>query len=64
MADQERARPPARDRKNSEETVDEAPADEIVAGGEDIDALLDEIDAVLEENAEEFVRNYVQKGGE
>jgi ubiquitin-like protein Pup len=25
---------------------------------------LDEIDEVLEENAEEFVRNYVQKGGE
>ena len=26
--------------------------------------LLDEIDEVLEENAEEFVRSYVQKGGE
>jgi ubiquitin-like protein Pup len=25
---------------------------------------LDEIDEVLEENAEEFVRSYVQKGGE
>ena len=25
---------------------------------------LDEIDSVLEENAEEFVKNYVQKGGE
>jgi ubiquitin-like protein Pup len=31
---------------------------------ENIDKLLDEIDAVLEENAEEFVKNYVQKGGE
>jgi prokaryotic ubiquitin-like protein Pup len=30
----------------------------------DIDDLLDEIDEVLEENAEEFVKNYVQKGGE
>lgn len=30
----------------------------------DVDDLLDEIDSVLEENAEEFVRNYVQKGGE
>ena len=30
----------------------------------DLDDLLDEIDDVLEENAEEFVRNYVQKGGE
>ena len=30
----------------------------------ELDDLLDEIDSVLEENAEEFVRNYVQKGGE
>ena len=29
-----------------------------------IDDLLEEIDSVLEENAEEFVKNYVQKGGE
>jgi len=28
------------------------------------DDLLDEIDEVLENNAEDFVRNYVQKGGE
>ena len=31
---------------------------------DDVDALLDEIDDVLEENAEDFVRSYVQKGGE
>lgn len=31
---------------------------------EDVDAILDEIDEVLEENAEEFVRGYVQKGGQ
>jgi prokaryotic ubiquitin-like protein Pup len=29
-----------------------------------VDGLLDEIDAVLEDNAEEFVRGYVQKGGQ
>jgi ubiquitin-like protein Pup len=29
-----------------------------------VDDLLDEIDDVLEENAEEFVKNYVQKGGQ
>lgn len=28
------------------------------------DDLLDEIDGLLESNAEEFVRSYVQKGGE
>jgi ubiquitin-like protein Pup len=36
--------------------------------GEDIkqaiDELLDEIDGVLEDNAEEFVAGYVQRGGE
>ena len=30
----------------------------------ELDDLLDEVDAVLEENAEEFVKNYVQKGGQ
>jgi ubiquitin-like protein Pup len=31
---------------------------------EDVDRLIDEIDAVLEENAAEFVKGYVQRGGE
>jgi ubiquitin-like protein Pup len=31
---------------------------------DDVDSLLDEIDGVLEENAEEFVKSYVQKGGQ
>jgi len=31
---------------------------------DDVDAILDEIDDVLEENAEEFVRGFVQKGGQ
>ena len=31
---------------------------------DDVDALLDEIDDVLEEDAEAFVRSYVQKGGQ
>ena len=30
----------------------------------DLDDILDEIDLVLEENAEEFVKSYRQKGGE
>lgn len=30
----------------------------------DVDSLLDEIDQVLESNAEEFVRSFVQKGGQ
>ena len=55
-----------------DEEIDEAPGPEAnpeVAERhekitEDVDDLLDEIDSVLEENAEEFVRGYVQKGGE
>jgi ubiquitin-like protein Pup len=31
---------------------------------EDVDKLLDEIDDILEENAEEFVKSYVQRGGQ
>ncbi len=31
---------------------------------DDVDDMLDEIDEVLEENSEEFVRAFVQKGGQ
>lgn len=31
---------------------------------DDVDGILDDIDDVLESNAEEFVRGFVQKGGE
>ncbi len=41
---------------------------EVIAKGkatvEEIDNIMDDIDDVLEENAQEFVKNYVQKGGE
>ena len=47
-------------------------SEEVVASGRerredlsaDVDSILDEIDAVLEENAEEFVKSFVQKGGQ
>ncbi len=52
--------------ERTDEVVEEVPAasatgDKLKA---ELDDLLDEIDEVLEDNAEEFVRNYVQKGGE
>ena len=31
---------------------------------DELEHILDEIDEVLEENAEEFVKSYVQKGGQ
>jgi ubiquitin-like protein Pup len=52
--------------ERTEEAVEEAPAS--TARGEklkaELDDLLDEIDEVLETNAEEFVKSYVQKGGQ
>lgn len=41
--------------------ADSAAAQEATSG---VDDLLDEIDGVLESNAEEFVRGFVQKGGQ
>ncbi len=31
---------------------------------DDLDKLVDDIDAVLEENVEEFIANFIQRGGE
>jgi ubiquitin-like protein Pup len=52
--------------KADEDVVEEVPtkseSGEKIKG--ELDDLLDEIDEVLESNAEDFVRSYVQKGGE
>jgi len=65
MPERERKQKPAP--KEREEAVDAEVAASSERGEklkEDIDDLLDEIDSVLEDNAEEFVRSYVQKGGQ
>ena len=64
MPERERKQKPAP--KEREEVVEEVPATNERGEKlkEDIDDLLDEIDSVLEDNAEEFVRSYVQKGGQ
>ncbi|MFM8776784.1 MAG: ubiquitin-like protein Pup [Actinomycetota bacterium] len=54
---------------NSERVKDEAQVEtKVEPKGEkliaELDDLLDEIDEVLESNAEDFVKSYVQKGGE
>jgi len=64
MAEQQRKQRTAPTR--TEEVVEEAPAttergDKLKA---ELDDLLDEIDEVLETNAEDFVKSYIQKGGE
>ena len=65
MPERERKKKPAP--KEREEVVEEDVAATSERGEklkEGIDDLLDEIDSVLEDNAEEFVRSYVQKGGQ
>jgi ubiquitin-like protein Pup len=64
MAEREQVRKSAPARQ--EETVEDAPAtsetgEKIKA---ELDDLLDEIDEVLETNAEDFVKSYIQKGGQ
>ncbi len=50
----------------AEDVAIDAPAvsDHKAAIDADVDAILDEIDTVLEENSEEFVKSFVQKGGQ
>ena len=52
----------------SEEAVETAPETDVAerkeALDDDVDAILDEIDEVLESNAEDFVKSFIQKGGE
>lgn len=53
----------SRPKQDADATTTETGGAEHVDTSE-VDELLDEIDGVLEENAEEFVKNYVQKGGQ
>jgi len=58
---------PQREREDSVEETTEASTDVAERHEkltEDVDAILDEIDDVLESNAEDFVRAFVQKGGQ
>jgi prokaryotic ubiquitin-like protein Pup len=52
----------------SEEATEVAPESDVAerkeALDDDVDAILDEIDDVLETNAEDFVKSFIQKGGE
>lgn len=68
MAGQEQIQP-----QRGRRDPDEAPAPDPLAPqvgarkaelDADIDSVLDEIDGVLESNAEEFVAGFVQKGGQ
>lgn len=62
MSDQEQTRAPQPAKDETVQQPTPAKTDSELADG--LDDLLDEIDEVLETNAEEFVKSYVQKGGE
>jgi len=67
MAGQEQHQSQARDTEIDEdvpETPPAAPEAQATTATQGVDDLLDEIDGVLESNAEEFVRAFVQKGGQ
>lgn len=64
MAERTQKQKPAPSRQDEvvEETPAAAPQGEKLKA--ELDDLLDEIDEVLETNAEDFVKSYVQKGGQ
>lgn len=64
MAGQEHQRSRGRDDDPEVAPVPTAPQKQAQAKDDEVDALLDEIDDVLETNAEEFVKGFVQKGGQ
>ncbi|HEX2902919.1 MAG TPA: ubiquitin-like protein Pup [Jatrophihabitans sp.] len=58
---------PAKQRDEADEVTDETSTDVAERHGkltDDVDAILDDIDEVLETNPEDFVRSFVQKGGQ
>ena len=68
MAEREQKKRSAPARRAEEvQEVEDAPSPGSEQGEKikaELDELLDEIDGVLEEQAEDFVRSYVQKGGQ
>ncbi|HET8959979.1 ubiquitin-like protein Pup [Nocardioides sp.] len=63
---QERKQP--RKSSETEDATEVAPESDVAerkeALDDDVDAILDEIDDVLETNAEDFVKSFIQKGGQ
>ena len=64
MPEQERKQAEKRDQAKATEAEQADAATKGEKLKEEMDDILDEIDSVLEENAEEFIKSYVQKGGE
>ena len=64
MPEREQIRKPAPTEREAETTATPATSERGEELKGELDDLLDEIDEVLETNAEEFVKSYIQKGGQ
>ena len=62
--EQKQPRKSSQEETATEEVVETDVAERKEALDSDVDDLLDEIDDVLETNAEDFVKSFIQKGGE
>jgi ubiquitin-like protein Pup len=62
--EQKQPRKSSESEETPEEVVETDVSERKEALDDDIDAILDEIDDVLETNAEDFVKSFIQKGGE
>jgi ubiquitin-like protein Pup len=64
MSEVRRAEAPSKRLEESEQSAHASLADKGEKIKAELDSLLDEVDDVLEENAEDFVKSYVQRGGQ
>ena len=62
--EQKQPRKSSQEDSTTEEVVESDVAERTEMIDEDADAILDEIDEVLETNAEDFVKSFIQKGGQ
>ena len=64
MAEREQIRKPAPNERENEKADNPSASERGEELKAELDDLLDEIDEVLETNAEDFVKGYIQKGGQ
>jgi ubiquitin-like protein Pup len=62
--EQKQPRKASEDEASPEVDIDSDVTERKEALDDDVDAILDEIDDVLESNAEDFVKSFIQKGGQ
>lgn len=60
---EQRASASHQESQSQQETISQVDS-ELSASAFDLDSVLDDIESTLEENAQEYVNSFVQKGGE